>query len=912
MSEIPPSRDGKSRRSGARVARSNDAEPQRRAFVEEVERRILLSAELGPFADLVQGADPTASAEIVDLGAASDTAGARVDVHVSRELVFVDAGVEEHRQLVEDLRSRSGASRAIEVVVLERDRDGIEQIGEVLAGLDYALDAVHVVSHGTDAGVQLGTTWLDARSLAERSDGVSGWGKALGEDADLLLYGCNLAGSVEGQALVDALAELTGADVAASVDATGAAVLGGDWDLEYAAGSIETSIAFSEQAQSRFAGLLDSTSFQQGVAGYVGTLDTTADSAAPDTAQNAQTIVHLDISADAHGLIRFDDLFGSGPGQIPVGSTIDSASLTVDVTDSSAGAATISLHRMLVDWDATSTWNSLGSGIQTDDTEAVATPDDTLSGGSETTSTGPQTFTGLEATVQAWLDGDPNYGWTLISDHNNDWNFASSEDANAANRPQLSVTYTAPLVVTAPTVSATGPASVPVGSTYTLNLAATGVGSDPITSWSINWGDGTIDTVAGHLTSVDHVYSEAGFTQSISVAATNTAGTWTNSDLIVGTFRNGSENIHRFDGSTGDFIETFDSSGGDLDRSYNTTVGPDGNFYVSGFDSNNIVRFDATGAYLGEFIAPGTSGLDGPEEVVFGPDGTLFVSSYESNQILRFDTDGSPLGVFGSGGALGGTDRYGVRSRRGSLRRQLRQQQRRQVRRCPRRRTNPRRGQWARLARADRVRWCRRSVHRERGSWRRRGIRLPLGRGDPLDLLHAAHPPGAVRPDLRPRRGVVHRRVRHEGDLPLRRVDDGDLRRRGSRGVGRAGLHRIHAGAAGSGDRRQCGAGRRRHGGRSERGRRCDAGPLRQRDDRRRRERCPRRDGHPLGRRCQRRLHRRVACCFRLQQDRRRRVHPWRVGPRARPRPPFASSRSIPPRTEPRWGESRPRRSRSR
>ncbi|NJM49010.1 MAG: DUF4347 domain-containing protein, partial [Alkalinema sp. RU_4_3] len=72
---------------------------------------------------------------------------------------------------------------------------------------------------------------------------LKSWGAALGVDADILLYGCNLAQDAAGQAFVNLLAEATGADVAASDDLTGSAALGGDWELEYATGAIESTLA---------------------------------------------------------------------------------------------------------------------------------------------------------------------------------------------------------------------------------------------------------------------------------------------------------------------------------------------------------------------------------------------------------------------------------------------------------------------------------------------------------------------------------------------------------------------------------------------------------------------------------------------------------------------------------------------
>ena len=74
-----------------------------------------------------------------------------------------------------------------------------------------------------------------------------------------MIYGCNLAGSMDGQTLVDELSVLSGADVAASDDLTGSEELGGDWNLEYKAGEIETSLAVSAEVQDNWSGVLAAT-----------------------------------------------------------------------------------------------------------------------------------------------------------------------------------------------------------------------------------------------------------------------------------------------------------------------------------------------------------------------------------------------------------------------------------------------------------------------------------------------------------------------------------------------------------------------------------------------------------------------------------------------------------------------------
>jgi VCBS repeat-containing protein len=55
----------------------------------------------------------------------------------------------------------------------------------------------------------------------------------------LLLYGCDLAASPDGQALVRQIAAVTDDKVAASTDLTGSAACGGDWNLEYSVGHID-------------------------------------------------------------------------------------------------------------------------------------------------------------------------------------------------------------------------------------------------------------------------------------------------------------------------------------------------------------------------------------------------------------------------------------------------------------------------------------------------------------------------------------------------------------------------------------------------------------------------------------------------------------------------------------------------
>ena len=154
------------------------------------------------------------------------------------ELIIVDGGVENSDVLIRSILEQS-PDRTFEIRVLDSTSDGVSQITEILQKSTMDFDAIHIVSHGDAGEVQLGSTTLDSAALIERADEIASWSSALTEDADLLIYGCNLASTEAGESFVDRMAALTGADVAASDDLTGAAELGGDWELEVSVGTIE-------------------------------------------------------------------------------------------------------------------------------------------------------------------------------------------------------------------------------------------------------------------------------------------------------------------------------------------------------------------------------------------------------------------------------------------------------------------------------------------------------------------------------------------------------------------------------------------------------------------------------------------------------------------------------------------------
>ncbi|TWU08136.1 LamG-like jellyroll fold domain-containing protein [Stieleria varia] len=172
-------------------------------------------------------------------------------------VIFVDGGVEDADALINDLREGTVNSQWL-IVRVDGERDGIVQITETLAGLS-GVDAVHLVSHGDGEGLQVGNTRLSLDSLAGYSGDIASWANALDADADLLIYGCDLASSESGRDLIESLAILTNSDVAASDDATGGESLGGDWDLEYRIGDVSSETFVGVYSQATWQHLLDIT-----------------------------------------------------------------------------------------------------------------------------------------------------------------------------------------------------------------------------------------------------------------------------------------------------------------------------------------------------------------------------------------------------------------------------------------------------------------------------------------------------------------------------------------------------------------------------------------------------------------------------------------------------------------------------
>lgn len=195
------------------------------------------------------------------------------------EIYFIWDNVKDWQQIATSLGDSA------QIHVLDSNKDGVVQIADILKG-ESNVGAIHLISHGAEGSLSLGTAVLNADSMqGQYRDDLTAIGNALSREGDILIYGCDFAAGADGLQAAVILADITKADVAASTDPTGAAALGGDWNLEVQTGKIESAV------------VADYT-YQSLLAAPVVDLDGTAGSTGDSSASYAEKAAPVAIVAD--------------------------------------------------------------------------------------------------------------------------------------------------------------------------------------------------------------------------------------------------------------------------------------------------------------------------------------------------------------------------------------------------------------------------------------------------------------------------------------------------------------------------------------------------------------------------------------------------------------------------------------
>jgi len=315
----------------------------------------------------------------------------------THEVVFIDPSLQDIPSLIASLPT------GIETVILSADRDGLTQISE-WAATHTGYDAIHILSHGDDGVAKIGITAIDSQSAQTRADDLRTIGAALSADGDILLYGCEIGQGDTGAALVQELARLTSADVAASDDVTG---IDGNWTLETRAGVVDTShvlelSSYDHDLTTYGLSLTGSSSTftRPGGTGsfyYVVQTITPATTGSYDLTVTASSFDNylclystFDPTAPAANLITSDDDSGGGSGNAKITvSLTGGTTYSVVLTSFSAGAtgtATLDFSRVnsapTVSLDGGSqSYVENGAAVQVSASATVSDVDDNWNGG---------------------------------------------------------------------------------------------------------------------------------------------------------------------------------------------------------------------------------------------------------------------------------------------------------------------------------------------------------------------------------------------------------------------------------------------------------------------------------------------------------------------------------------------------
>ena len=200
--------------------------------------------------------------------------------------------------------------------------------------------------------------------------------------------------------------------------------------------------------------------FQNGISGYNGTQDTWINQA--NSTANYGNSEQLQVDTDvndaptsnlaAQTLLKFDNIFGLSPSQIPIGAKIKQATLKLTLSNQTSTVnPNFSIYSLNVPWDeATTTWDSLGNGLSAinDYNNLIKASFSGQNNVDLANNFDDVRYVDITSAVQSWANNpNLNYGLGIISENNNDRGISlfSSEASEIMYRPTLTVEYELPI-----------------------------------------------------------------------------------------------------------------------------------------------------------------------------------------------------------------------------------------------------------------------------------------------------------------------------------------------------------------------------------------------------------------------------------------------------------------------------------
>jgi hypothetical protein len=196
-------------------------------------------------------------------------------------------------------------------------------------------------------------------------------------------------------------------------------------------------------------GIDNNAQFQQGAVGVVGS---TINEIFVDGRYREQIATIVD---EKQYLVRFSNIFGNGPGQIPLGARIVDANFYITSGETSGNAQSngpFGVAQLLVPFDETTSWNSLsaagtGTGGATFGGGQIARPMDRGFRGllPRTNADNGVVINAANVTqaVQNWSNGQANHGLAVVAGTDDGWQIITSGVFLPNVRPKLEVVYDA-------------------------------------------------------------------------------------------------------------------------------------------------------------------------------------------------------------------------------------------------------------------------------------------------------------------------------------------------------------------------------------------------------------------------------------------------------------------------------------
>jgi hypothetical protein len=164
-------------------------------------------------------------------------------VNSKHSIVIIDSGIDDHEILAQ------GILPTAQVVILNQHQDGIFQISAILS--KHPVASIQLIAHGSPGSLQLGNSQLNLDSLQIYHQQLQQW-----TASEILIYGCEVAAGGRGQAFIQLLHQITGANIAASTKKIGNRQHGGSWELEVNIGEISTTLALKPEVKEAYPGVL--------------------------------------------------------------------------------------------------------------------------------------------------------------------------------------------------------------------------------------------------------------------------------------------------------------------------------------------------------------------------------------------------------------------------------------------------------------------------------------------------------------------------------------------------------------------------------------------------------------------------------------------------------------------------------